>query len=236
MNYEAAERKHYFERTDKVPTLARRLTDSSCMWKGPDSPIQPKILITRRDSMTSSNKHESKPSPSSATADRNSMVRKAISLSITSPPAPPAHCSICKKQKTPIFRNVPRKFTYREIKKATDGFSDTNFMTEGGYGCLYRGKLPDGQVIAVKLFKKLKAVAASEFCFEVETLSCLQHRNLVMLVGYCIDTEWLLIYEFACNGSLDKHLYGKIEIDNTLQKFYYNLQLCMYDVCICMCV
>lgn len=55
----------------------------------------------------------------------------------------------------------------------------------------------------------LNAQGASEFC-EVEVLSCAQHKNLVMLVGYCIEIVWFLVYEFACNGSLDKHLYVEI--------------------------
>ncbi|PIA36005.1 hypothetical protein AQUCO_03400121v1 [Aquilegia coerulea] len=72
--------------------------------------------------------------------------------------------------------------------------------------------MPDGQVVAVKQHKVVSAQGASEFCAEVEVLSCAQHRNLVMLVGYCTEPEWLLVYEFACNGSLDKHLYSKMNI------------------------
>ena len=77
---------------------------------------------------------------------------------------------------------------------------------------MHKGVLPDGQVVAVKQHKLLSAQGASEFCSEVEVLSCAQHRNLVMLVGYCTEIEWLLVYEFACNGSLDKHLYGKLNL------------------------
>ncbi|KAK7344119.1 hypothetical protein VNO77_13415 [Canavalia gladiata] len=178
LNLEAAERKHHFERTDN---LARRLTDSSCIWREQDSPIQQKKPKNRRDSMTYSH--------------QNSIIESHSVL-----------CSMCMN-KTPIFRSVPRRFTFREIENATGGFSDCNLMTEGGNDCVYRGELPDGQIIAVKQCKKLKAFAALDFCLEVETLSCAQNRNLLRLVGYCIDTEWLLIYEFACNGSLDKHLY-----------------------------
>ncbi|XP_027364568.1 inactive protein kinase SELMODRAFT_444075-like [Abrus precatorius] len=192
-----SERKHNFERTD---ILTRRLTDSPGKWHGPNSTIQPKRSTTRRDSMTSY-KHESLSSLSFATSDSNSM---AMSLSIKNHSA---LCSICK-HKIPIFRSVPRRFTYREIENATGRFSDSYMMADGGYSCVYRGELPDGQVIAVKQYKKLKSFSASEFCLEVEKLSCAQHRNLLILMGYCIDTEWLLIYEFACNGSLDKHLYG----------------------------
>ncbi|KAI6695484.1 hypothetical protein NL676_023194 [Syzygium grande] len=109
----------------------------------------------------------------------------------------------------PRISSAPRKFSYEEIERATNKFAAENFLAEGGFGPVYRGVLADGQVIAVKQHKFLSAQGASEFCSEIEVLSCAQHKNLVMLVGYCIETEWLLIYEFACNGSLDKHLYGK---------------------------
>ncbi|GFS30147.1 kinase with adenine nucleotide alpha hydrolases-like domain-containing protein [Actinidia rufa] len=142
------------------------------------------------------------------TLDRASSVRRAISLSIKQPPIPPPLCSICKHN-APIFGKAPRKFSYKEIERATNGFSTENFLAEGGYGrAVYRGVLPNGLVVAVKQHKMLSAQGASEFCSEVEILSSAQHKNLVMLVGYCVDTEWLLVYEFACNGSLDKHLYG----------------------------
>lgn len=168
----------------------------------------------RRLDMISSHKHESGPFLSSAVViDRNPMITLAMSHSITNPPNRSALCLICKHKKPAIFGNAPRRFTYREIENATDGFSDCNLMAEGGgYACVYRGELPDGQVITVKKYKKLNAFAESKFRLEVETVSCARHRNLLMLLGYCIDTELLLIYEYACNGSLDKHLYGKIEI------------------------
>ncbi|XP_068641941.1 inactive protein kinase SELMODRAFT_444075-like [Aristolochia californica] len=141
------------------------------------------------------------------TIDRMSSIRKTMSLSNKQPPTPPPLCSACK-HKAPIFGKPPRKFNYREMKIATDGFSPANFLAEGGYGPVYKGILPDGQVVAVKQHRTVSTQGASEFCSEVEVLSCAQHRNLVMLVGYCVEKEWLLVYEFACNGSLDKHLYG----------------------------
>ncbi|WCJ26795.1 Protein kinase superfamily protein [Euphorbia peplus] len=145
--------------------------------------------------------------PSSPNLERTSSLRKAMSISIKNPPTPPPLCSICKHS-APIFGKAPIKFSYNEIETATNGFSSDNLLADGGYGFVYKGKLADGQLIAVKQRKTVSAQAAAEFCSEVEILSCAQHRNLVMLVGYCIEIEWLLIYEFACNGSLDTHLYG----------------------------
>ncbi|CAN6680880.1 unnamed protein product [Malus baccata var. baccata] len=136
-------------------------------------------------------------------------VREAISLSRHSPPNPPPLCSICQ-HKAPAFGNPPRWFTYAELELATGGFSEANFLAEGGYGSVHRGVLPHGQVVAVKQHKLASSQGDKEFCSEVEVLSCAQHRNVVMLIGFCVENgKRLLVYEYVCNGSLDSHLYGK---------------------------
>ncbi|GAY69526.1 hypothetical protein CUMW_289140, partial [Citrus unshiu] len=82
-------------------------------------------------------------------------------------------------------------------------------LAEGGFGSVHRGVLPDGQAVAVKQHKLASSQGDHEFCSEVEVLSCAQHRNVVMLIGFCIeDRRRLLVYEYICNGSLDSHLYG----------------------------
>ncbi|RYQ83584.1 hypothetical protein Ahy_B10g102325 [Arachis hypogaea] len=85
---------------------------------------------------------------------------------------------------------------YAELKLATGGFSEANFLAEGGFGSVHRGVLPDGQVVAVKQHKLASSQGDLEFCSEVEVLSCAQHRNIVMLIGFCIeDKRRLLVYE-----------------------------------------
>ncbi|CAI9286309.1 unnamed protein product [Lactuca saligna] len=137
-------------------------------------------------------------------------VRDAISLSSRNiPSGPPPLCSICQ-HKAPIFGKPPRWFTYAELELATGGFSQANFLAEGGFGSVHRGVLPDGQAVAVKQHKLASSQGDQEFCSEVEVLSCAQHRNVVMLIGFCIeDGRRLLVYEYICNGSLDSHLYGR---------------------------
>ena len=123
-------------------------------------------------------------------------------------PGPPPICSICQ-HKTPPVGKPPRWFTYAELALATGGFSESNFLAEGGFGSVHRGILPDGQRIAVKQHKLASSQGDLEFCAEVEVLSCAQHRNVVMLLGFCVeDRRRLLVYEYVCNGSLDSHLYG----------------------------
>ena len=142
--------------------------------------------------------------------DFSGNVREAISLSRSAPPGPPPLCSICQ-HKAPVFGKPPRWFSYAELELATGGFSKANFLAEGGFGSVHRGVLPDGQVVAVKQHKLASSQGDVEFCSEVEVLSCAQHRNVVMLIGFCIeDRRRLLVYEFICNGSLDSHLYGNL--------------------------
>jgi len=137
-------------------------------------------------------------------------VRDAVSLARNAPPGPPPLCSICQ-HKAPVFGKPPRWFSYAELELATGGFSQANFLAEGGFGSVHRGVLPDGQAIAVKQHKLASSQGDVEFCSEVEVLSCAQHRNVVMLIGFCVeDRRRLLVYEYICNRSLDSHLYGKI--------------------------
>ncbi|PIN27142.1 Serine/threonine protein kinase [Handroanthus impetiginosus] len=141
--------------------------------------------------------------------DFSGNLREVISLSRTAPLGPPPLCSICQ-HKGPVFGKPPRWFTYAELELATGGFSQANFLAEGGFGSVHRGVLPDGQTIAVKQHKLASSQGDQEFCSEVEVLSCAQHRNVVMLIGFCIeDGRRLLVYEYICNGSLDSHLYGR---------------------------
>ncbi|XP_010267001.1 PREDICTED: inactive protein kinase SELMODRAFT_444075-like [Nelumbo nucifera] len=141
--------------------------------------------------------------------DFSGNVREAISLPRSAPPGPPPLCSICQ-HKAPVFGKPPRWFSYAELELATGGFSQANFLAEGGFGSVHRGVLPDGQAVAVKQHKLASSQGDLEFCSEVEVLSCAQHRNVVMLIGFCVeDRRRLLVYEYICNGSLDSHLYGR---------------------------
>ncbi|KAK9108742.1 hypothetical protein Sjap_016802 [Stephania japonica] len=138
----------------------------------------------------------------------NSDVRDAVSLGRSSS-APPPLCSICQ-HKAPVFGKPPRWFNYRELKEATDGFSEEYLLAEGRFGSVHRGLLRDGQMVAVKQLKIAVARENNEFSKEVGVLGCAQHRNVVMLIGFCTEgRKRILVYEYVCNGSLDFHLYGE---------------------------
>ncbi|XVF82585.1 hypothetical protein PTKIN_Ptkin16aG0061500 [Pterospermum kingtungense] len=114
-------------------------------------------------------------------------------------------CSICKNRRPRI--GWMRDFTYAELQATTEGFNAKNFLSEGGFGSVYRGDI-NGMKIAVKQHKYNASLQGEkEFKSEVQVLRKARHENLVMLVGSCSEgNHRLLVYEFVCNGSLDLHL------------------------------
>ncbi|KAG7591284.1 PAN/Apple domain [Arabidopsis thaliana x Arabidopsis arenosa] len=108
-------------------------------------------------------------------------------------------------------------FEMHTIQAATDNFSVSNKLGQGGFGTVYKGKLKDGKEIAIKRLSNSSGEGTEEFMNELKLISKLQHRNLVRLLGYCIEgEEKLLIYEFIMNKSLDTFLFDlkkKLEID-----------------------
>ncbi|KAL2321379.1 hypothetical protein Fmac_030348 [Flemingia macrophylla] len=136
-------------------------------------------------------------------------VRETISLVPNATTATPPLCSICQ-HKAPLFGNPPRWFTFSELQLATDGFSQPNFLAEDEFGTIHRGVLPGEQVVAIKRYKLGGTRGDEEFGSEIEVLSCTQHRNVVMLIGFCVEDESkLLVYEYVCNVSLYFHLHGQ---------------------------
>ncbi|XP_029128170.1 probable leucine-rich repeat receptor-like protein kinase At5g49770 isoform X2 [Cajanus cajan] len=111
--------------------------------------------------------------------------------------------------------NIPqlkgaRRFTFEEIQICTKNFSQVNNIGSGGYGKVYRGNLPNGQLIAVKRAQKESMQGGLEFKTEIELLSRVHHKNLVSLVGFCFEQgEQMLIYEYIANGTLKDTLSGK---------------------------
>ncbi|CAI9273435.1 unnamed protein product [Lactuca saligna] len=101
-------------------------------------------------------------------------------------------------------------FSLSIITKATNNFSINNKLGEGGFGPVYKGVLETGQEIAVKQLSRTSEQGYDEFYNEVVCVAKLQHRNLVKLVGYCMDgEERILIYEYLSNKSLDLLLFDE---------------------------
>ncbi|KAK4387024.1 G-type lectin S-receptor-like serine/threonine-protein kinase [Sesamum angolense] len=101
-------------------------------------------------------------------------------------------------------------FDLSVITKATNNFSMNNKLGEGGFGPVYKGILEEGQEIAVKTLSKDSMQGLDEFKNEVIFIAKLQHRNLVRLLGCCIqEEETMLIYEYMANKSLDVMLFDQ---------------------------
>ncbi|XP_058737889.1 receptor-like serine/threonine-protein kinase ALE2 [Vicia villosa] len=102
-----------------------------------------------------------------------------------------------------------KTFSLFEIEKATHKFNSKRVLGEGGFGRVYSGTLEDGAEVAVKLLTKDNQNGDREFIAEVEMLSRLHHRNLVKLIGICIEgRRRCLVYELVPNGSVESHLHG----------------------------
>ncbi|XP_027361005.1 G-type lectin S-receptor-like serine/threonine-protein kinase At1g34300 [Abrus precatorius] len=107
----------------------------------------------------------------------------------------------------------PKRFTYSEIKAATNDFS--NLIGRGGFGDVYKGELPDHRVVAVKCLKNVTGGDA-EFWAEVTIIARMHHLNLVRLWGFCAEKgRRILVYEHIPGGSLDKYFpKGNIHSNN----------------------
>ncbi|KAJ6382182.1 hypothetical protein OIU77_030769 [Salix suchowensis] len=113
-----------------------------------------------------------------------------------------------------------RNFTFRELQIATDNFCSKNILGTGGFGNVYKGKLGDRTMVAVKRLKDLNGTAGeSQFRTELEMISLAVHRHLLRLIGYCATSnERLLVYPYMSNGSVASRLRGKPALDWNARK------------------
>uniref|UniRef100_A0ACD5WW94 Uncharacterized protein n=1 Tax=Avena sativa TaxID=4498 RepID=A0ACD5WW94_AVESA len=128
------------------------------------------------------------------------------------------HCSLIPpmpwKRDTPniesfLRRQHPRRYSYSQVKQMTKSFAHK--LGQGGNGVVYKGTLPDGREIAVKMLKDNKDVDGEDFMTEVASISRTSHVNVVTLLGFCLQgrSKRALIYEFMRNGSLERYSFGQ---------------------------
>ncbi|XVF45269.1 hypothetical protein PTKIN_Ptkin02bG0192000 [Pterospermum kingtungense] len=104
-----------------------------------------------------------------------------------------------------------RWYSLKELEMATRGFAEENVIGEGGYGVVFKGTLQDGSVVAVKNLLNNKGQADKEFSVEVEAIGKVRHKNLVGLVGYCVEgARRMLVYEYVDNGNFEQWLHGDV--------------------------
>ncbi|CAL0309305.1 unnamed protein product [Lupinus luteus] len=103
-----------------------------------------------------------------------------------------------------------RWFSFDELRRYTNNFAEANTIGSGGYGQVYQGVLPSGELVAIKRAAKESMQGAVEFKTEIELLSRVHHMNVVSLVGFCFENgEQMLVYEYIPNGTLMDSLSGK---------------------------
>ncbi|XP_062110071.1 receptor-like kinase TMK4 isoform X2 [Humulus lupulus] len=128
------------------------------------------------------------------------------------------------KKQNPAHRNIEtflrncgplqvRRYSYSEVKKMTNSFKEK--LGQGGFGSVYKGKLHDGSLIAVKVLNESKTTNGEDFINEVATISRTSHVNIVSLLGFCFEgAKKALIYEFLVNGSLEKFVFEEDATEN----------------------
>ncbi|XLT05410.1 hypothetical protein HN51_044159 [Arachis hypogaea] len=107
------------------------------------------------------------------------------------------------------FKNI-NLYTYKELQIATENFSPANKIGEGGFGSVYKGKLRDGTLAAIKVLSAESKQGVKEFLTEIEVISSIEHENLVKLYGCCVErNQRILVYGYLENNSLAQTLGGE---------------------------
>ncbi|KAI3995066.1 hypothetical protein MKX01_020838 [Papaver californicum] len=102
-----------------------------------------------------------------------------------------------------------RIYTYKELRNATDDFSPSNKIGEGGFGSVYKGRLKGGVFAAIKVLSAASKQGVREFLTEINVISSVEHENLVQLYGCCVEGDHrILVYNYVENNSLSQTLLG----------------------------
>ncbi|KAK3425983.1 hypothetical protein EUGRSUZ_F02520 [Eucalyptus grandis] len=118
---------------------------------------------------------------------------------------------------------VPRRYHYIDVKKMTNSFSEK--LGQGGFGAVYKGKIGDGSLVAVKILIESKS-SSEEFINEVVSISRTSHINVISLLGFCYErNKRALIFEYMPNGSLDMFISSGKTLNMSRWKILYKIAI-----------
>ncbi|XP_021283684.1 protein STRUBBELIG-RECEPTOR FAMILY 7-like isoform X2 [Herrania umbratica] len=162
------------------------------------------------------------PTTSDSFTEYEAVTNAPVQLTVEPPPSRNALLStevenpVGKENYFPALRKMLnnlelhcKQYSLRELKQATSEFSPENLIGEGGCSNVYKGRLPGGKAVAVKILKSYKE-AWSDFFLEVVIVSSLKHEHITPLIGVCVEDDHLIsVYDFFPKGSLEEILHGQ---------------------------
>ncbi|CAN1128155.1 Protein kinase STUNTED [Linum perenne] len=165
------------------------------------------VYPDQRNSGSRSQKHKL----SNLKGESSAIVAHGLKVAVAWSPVSPSFSEGLPEELNGLYEkysSMCRWFSYEELEAATSNFAPENIIGTGGSSHVYKGLLPSGKELAVKILKPSDDVL-KEFVVEIEMITTLHHKNIISLFGFCFDhSKLLLVYDFLSRGSLEENLHG----------------------------